>query len=350
MTKSKEIKLYLIMFGCDPEFFFTKGGLVVGAEKVLPKDGIVAENNTSTKSRIIIDGVQAELNPAPATCRQLLAKEISRCFVSVRDTIDKDFKLDFSQTVEVPKENFDDLSDGSKKFGCMPSKNAYKTAKASKITVDPTVYRSRSAGGHIHLGRYQGTTSLDKRPKRTVAMMDLIVGNTSVLIDRDEGNIERRKNYGRAGEYRTPKHGIEYRTLSNFWLKDYALMSFVMGLSRLAVSIVEEGLDKKFLKLVDMEDVEKAINNNDFDLAYENFLKIEPLISEITPKTFHENHALSAYNIPHFKYFVEKGLAHWFKTDPYKHWLEMNLNYYNKKGWESFLQDVVRVEMEKNNK
>ena len=340
----------LVIFGCDPEFFIAKDNEIIGSEKVLPKDGLVANSlGGNPENKIIIDGVQAELNPSPRACRELLAQEIARCFSALDTQLQKDPTLSasFKQTIEVSKEEFDTLSDDSKKFGCAPSKNLYH--KKASIKADPSKYMTRSAGGHIHLGANDSTAILKilRNTKRTIPMLDILVGNTCVLIDRDEGNIERRKNYGRAGEHRLPKHGLEYRTLSNFWLRDYRLMSFVMGLSRMAVAIVNEGLDEEFRSRVNMKKIEKAINTNNFTLAYENFLAIEPVLSEITNSKSHKySSPLNASNIYLFKFFVEKGLNHWFKEDPLKHWVNVNAGN-RPAGWESFLDTTVSAEYKK---
>ena len=79
-----------IVFGCDPEFFFSKNGEVIGAEKVIAENGLEYKRGDfedkkdgdtvsgysrgAGNSKIIIDGVQAELNPRANTCRALLAK------------------------------------------------------------------------------------------------------------------------------------------------------------------------------------------------------------------------------------------------------------------------------------
>ena len=34
-----KVQIRGVTFGCDPEFFFTKGGKTIGAEKIIPKDG-----------------------------------------------------------------------------------------------------------------------------------------------------------------------------------------------------------------------------------------------------------------------------------------------------------------------
>jgi hypothetical protein len=154
-----------------------------------------------------------------------------------------------------------------------------RRAENAASLVDPEKYRIRSAAGHIHLGDASGSTTSSQwaalhSPDRLVPILDIIVGNTCVLLDRDPGNVERRRVYGRAGEYRTPPYGIEYRVLSNFWLRSYSLMSFVMSLSRFAVGLLTATIhnggrkgvnyEAELLKLVNMDDIRRAINENDF--------------------------------------------------------------------------------------
>lgn len=353
---------YPVTFGCDPEFFFSKDGRIIGAEKVLPEEGLVYKSGDllgnpedgrhtsigTDPSKIIIDGVQAELNPRPNICRANLGNEIACCFKKLAGFVKdkKGINIDFYQTIKLDKEDMDVLSDKSKKFGCMPSKNAHNGGKESRMSVDASVYQYRSAGGHIHLGSKLGDKIVKEvlaQPERIIKLMDVIVGNTCVLIDRDAGNIERRKVYGRAGEFRTPKHGVEYRTLSNFWLRSYQLMSLVMGLARVAVIIVANNRDDEFLKLVDMEDITEAINKNDFKLALSNFKKIEKLWCELMPNNT-EQFEIAGDTMPLFKHFVKMGLDHWFKEAPLKHWTSMPEGHSN--GFGNFLLDVVKKDKE----
>ena len=349
-----KLTFHHIMFGCDPEFFFSKDGRVLGAEKVLPEDGLVYKSgdllgkdgdstSLSGVSKIIIDGVQAELNPRANSCRANLGNEIACCFRKLEQTLtkSKEISIDFHQTIKLDKKDMSVLSDKSKKFGCMPSKNAHNGGKESRIGVDPAVYSYRSAGGHIHIGNHKGNKIIKEvllLPERLVKMMDVIVGNTCVLIDRDTGNIERRKVYGRAGEFRTPPHGVEYRTLSNFWLRSYPLMSLVMYLSRLAVLVVANNRDEELLKLVDMRDITDAINKNDFKLALTNFKKIEKCLMEMIPSDT-EHWDVNPDTIHLFRHFVKKGLDYWFKQPPLQHWIELPEGHYS--GFGSFLLNKV---------
>lgn len=360
-----------VMLGCDPEFFFSRDGKVIGSEKVLPKEGVdsvVASYSDHSSGKIVIDGVQAELNPAPNTCRQSLSYNISRCFITMKSELltgeGKDVKLDFSPTVTVDKEEIDSLSDGSKRFGCAPSNNAYRAAqKSNKIKVNAEKYPYRSAGGHIHLGRIGGAAMASwrglEKPEVLVPALDVLLGNTCVLIDRDPGNIERRKLYGKAGEYRVPAHGVEYRTLSNFWLRNYTLMSFAFGLARFTVNMVGQSTEAtdyvgELMKLVKMKDIEKAINTNDAALALKNFEAIEPWLNMVLPLP---GQLMSGYEIPlspatipAFKHFAKKGVDYWFKlNDPLAHWIERleDTRSQGRYGWESFCTNYVIPDMNK---
>ena len=197
MLKDK-IQLHSVNFGCDPEFFFEKNGTIIGSEKVIDiKKGLKA----GTNSKFIVDGVQAEINPMPNTCRKILAGEISQCFASLNREMakDKTLKLNFKPTIKISKKELASLDEKSKVFGCAPSQNINPKSRNSVKIKDPQKYMYRSAGGHIHIGKLPGSNGLDqvavilREPERLITIMDIIVGNTCVLLDRDPSNKERRK-------------------------------------------------------------------------------------------------------------------------------------------------------------
>src|SRR5690606_38791590 len=142
--------------------------------------------------------------------------------------------------------------------------------------------------------------------------LDLVVGIPSVLMDRDPSNIERRKLYGRAGEYRLPAHGFEYRTPSNFWLTSYPLMSLVFGLARMAVQMAGSPhyqlYLREFFSEYSTKEVEHAINSNDFNLAYKIYNSIEKKLISIIPegrdKGMDDSYPIRSSTIKHFHHFV----------------------------------------------
>lgn len=348
-----------ITMGADPEFFFTIKGKTIGAEKILPKEGL----DVNVYGKVIIDGIQAELNPKPSHCRAYVVDNISNCFKAVAKTLKNhpEVTAEFAQTVAITKEEMKSLAAENKQFGCTPSRNAYTEKTGIKIK-DAAKYFKRSAGGHIHLGHNnnQLVKTAMENSRRMSQMLDIIVGNTCVLLDRNPGNLERRKNYGKAGEYRTPKHGIEYRTPSNFWLQSQELTSFVFGLARFAVNIMANttetnDIEKTIRDKVNMRKIRKAINTNNFELAYENFRKIESTLLEIVPakieegKPIYDNYSypITPDTINEFHYVIKTGVNHWFKEDPLKHWVNVYAGDKNghSGGWEKFLMTTVRKEL-----
>lgn len=363
-----------IIMGCDPEFFFKRKGRVIGAERVISLDRKKSPNlwddpdYKKTNGNIIIDGVQAELNPVAGTCRESNAYRISKLFIE----LDKQLKVKFKpeemvsicldQTVRISKSELAKLDPKNQVFGCSPSFNAYGE-EIQLDAVNPLEYRKRSAGGHIHIGtgtQFKNTKDM-KNPteatNRFVRLLDIIVGNTCVLMDRDAGNKERRRMYGRAGEYRLPAHGIEYRVPSNFWLQSYTLMSMVFSLCRFAYAVSKSGQADLFLNAVSEKDVRHAINHNDFNMATKIFSTIEPLLLGTTPEGMTEGapRILAGPHMKYFKHFIDmidkNGLEYWFKGDPIENWLKHNTGSRPYSGGESFLagpvkRDLLRIQNE----
>lgn len=334
--------------GSDPEFFFMEKGKVLASELVLPKESI-----STGSGKLTIDGVQAEINPSPDTCRESHAMNISRMIRYAKTLLKDGQSISFDPLVPIKLTVLNKLSDKAKFFGCTPSYNAYDNDNKMSID-DSSMYPFRPAGGHLHFGHSgrEDYIKIFNDIKTLIPMLDIIVGNTCVLIDRHEGNKERRKCYGRAGEFRTPKHGIEYRTLSNFWLKAYPLMSFVFALSRMAMDIInsstkKDNFVKEIMDSVDINDIRNAINNNDFDLALNNFSKIKPILERIATS----QHPLHADNMKNFLYFVGKvkkdGLEYWFKKDPVEYWCDVAEGNGRGNGWERFLVGEVSDDMAK---
>lgn len=341
--------------GCDPEFFFTDAkGDVVGAEEVLGgpnakhtgtyrhDGGVVAKNNS-----VFVDGVQAEFNMQPATCREVLSSEIQSCMISTANILRKfhgEYKMDLVHgTVPITKKKLDFLSVKAREFGCKSSSNVYD--KYATIGVDPKNYLFRSAGGHIHFGGMSGykpdhyfNRSFYKTPDKTVMFLDYILGNTMVIVDRDPLQAERRKNYGRAGEYRSPKHGLEYRTLGNAWLRSYPLMSMAFSMGRFAVNVAifneflnhegkeqhklpEDFILSRLIERAPIVDVQRAINTNDDKLAWKNLRAILPVLRELVPNQ--QEHILYLGMMNLFEHFVNRGVDYWFPGDPLKNWCDL---------------------------
>lgn len=133
-------------------------------------------------------------------------------------------------------------------FGCEPDFDAW-TRDVNKKPEPPHPFM-RSAGGHVHV-------ETKRSPLEVVRNMDLFLGVPSVLMDNGE---MRKKLYGKAGAFRAKSYGVEYRTLSNFWIFDEKLIRWVWRNTERAVNSDED-------VLAEQERILDAINNNNKQVA-----------------------------------------------------------------------------------
>ena len=129
-------------------------------------------------------------------------------------------------------------------FGCEPDFNAW-TLKEN-VKPQPSHQFMRTAGGHVHVETKQDPVDVIRR-------MDLFLGVPSILMDNGE---QRKQMYGSAGAHRVKPYGVEYRTLSNFWIFEDRLIKWVWDNTARA-------LDCPFDVSAYADDILKAINGND---------------------------------------------------------------------------------------
>src|SRR5690606_23808291 len=100
-------------------------------------------------------------------------------------------------------------------FGCTPDYNAWLGLEVENILPSPADNPFlRTAGGHLALGYDNPNREANVA---VVKLADALLGIPSIILD---GDNRRRQLYGKAGSYRHTGFGVEYRTLSSFWLKD----------------------------------------------------------------------------------------------------------------------------------
>jgi len=236
-----------ITIGCDPEVFLKKDNTIIsaigliGGDKRNPKpveEGAVQEDN-----------VLAEINIVPATDKGTFIYRINKVLTQLRELTQCDLEVKPSHhfTVDYLKS----LGGKAVVFGCDREFSAYTDQPIPK----PNPYTTlRTAGGHVHIG----SEGLDC--PQLVKTLDLYLGVPSVLKDPDK---ERRALYGQAGSYRPKPYGLEYRTLSNFWLSSEELMQWVFDTSLKAVQ------EYKGVRLPDPDVIRECINNSDEQVAKE---------------------------------------------------------------------------------
>ena len=320
-----------VTYGSDPEGFFRRNdGKILGSERILPEEGLKA--GEYYKPWVVRDGIQFELNPQNSVTTGGLGAQIKASLKLLNNRMVgyPNVHPSFDGVVEVDRDELDALSEKSRVLGCTPSLNRYGE---KPITVDVKTYRKRSGGGHIHLGlpepirSAKGNSLVDYRHD-LVTYLDVFTGNTCVLLDRDPNAAERRENYGRAGEYRLTSYGLEYRTLSNFWMRNFSLMSLAFGMTHIAISILDGHLknvhdyESELEQVINLDRVIEAIDKNDANLARLNFEALVPFLRTHLPKA---GFVLTPTNIDKFLTFTTAvqadGFDRFFPTDVVNHWL-----------------------------
>lgn len=237
--------------GADPELFLiNKNG------KLISSVGLIGGNKHSPISigngcALQEDNVSVEFN-IPA-CKSKLEFKNSILF-SISKIEDKIKQYNLSLAKEVASSDFDKdqlNTREAKIFGCEPDYNAWTE------TINPRPKSNsaslRSCGGHIHVG----VDHLDKL--QLVKAMDLFLGVPSVIMDKD---TKRRQLYGKAGAFRPKEYGVEYRTLSNFWIWKEQFIDWVYEQTETAIKFVSGGNTVK-----DGHKIQEAINSGDKKLC-----------------------------------------------------------------------------------
>lgn len=281
----------IVSVGCDPELFLQdETGKLISA---IGKFGGSKEKPRPMRKlgpgfALQEDNVALEFNVPPAksgkefaaniqTAVDELSKRAARRGLSLAKICSHSFTPDQLDTPQ------------AKVFGCDPDYNTYTgNTNPRPQCDDPTL---RSAGGHIAFG-----LDTDKNYfQEYVKCFDVLFALPLLLCDPD---TKRRALYGKAGAYRKTPFGVEYRTLSNFWVFRPELvqkmLDFVVGKcynqlqSYIWYGDISRGYYEEHIWRVNRwEAVEYGINNNRQDMAM-HFLRTHPEMMEIYKPYFME--------------------------------------------------------------
>lgn len=261
---------YDYTYGSDPELFCMNFDEIVPAFGFLP-------SKADKKGRYapFWDGFQAEYEIQAHDCLSLMTDKLARGMAALRGLLKKYIptaELSLKNVIRVPEEMIQAVPMEYVQFGCKPSFNVY--GMKGKCLDNPRDLKYRLAGGHMHFGEWIKTTP---DYDQIVRMLDRVVGVWSVGAAQYYDNPIRRQFYGLAGEYRTPEYskdefgkpyklGVEYRTLSNFWLCHPAITQITWEIARAAVSLSADEQARKFWVATDDEVVE-CINTGNIVMA-----------------------------------------------------------------------------------
>lgn len=152
--------------------------------------------------------------------------------------------------------------------GCLADMDAYVGEGTPRVPFSAAQFGNhRFCGGHLHVQYNKNNVP----PYVFAQFMDLVAELPYLRHDRQK---MRRMFYGQPGIYRDKPYGIEYRTLSNFWLtrsfRDEYLPNLLNNVYALAQAANErpEALRASYSK-IDWGDVAQAIRTENAKMAEE---------------------------------------------------------------------------------
>lgn len=277
----------VLTIGCDPEVFlrhrendlFVSGHLMsnILGDKWNP---LKVENGA-----LQLDGVALEFNINPAKTEFEFVKNVSSVFNQLMNKVEehnKELIICISAIAKFKPSLFKEIPDHFKQLGCSPDYNAY----TQKEQVMPKISLPiRAAGGHIHLGWTENNDISIEHMfdcMKVVKQLDASVYIASLLYDDDK---ERRKYYGQRGSFRPKPYGVEYRSLSNAWLKEKPLVHWIFNATKYAFDILTiENIsfaEDEYLSKVDEDDTSSIEDQYNYLISQYDFPRLpkdyEPL-------------------------------------------------------------------------
>lgn len=245
--------------GTDPEFFLTKGDKLVSAIGIIP--GTKENPHTlPSGSGLQTDNVALEFSSRVAKDGNELVVSLSETFKEIMKYIPEGHTIQAIPSARFSEDQLD--NEEAQRFGCSPDFNAW-TLEVNPVPCheDPTF---RSCGGHIHVGHVEGDgNEFLKDPYGKVEMvkiMDTLHGIISTVLDSSPQANERRKLYGKAGCHRPTDYGLEYRVLSNFWMKSPQLVMLMDSLTQDALRLIREHKAGDIIEQIGEETIQNIID------------------------------------------------------------------------------------------
>lgn len=264
----------MISVGTDPEFvIIDKDNKPVAAPSVFKY-----KKHKPFKSpfgNIFCDNANIELNPKPAITREEFIENIKNILKETYHNLNDGFNL-----LALAGVNYSDKDLSNKycqQFGCEPDYDAWQMIVNTPPTIVDKTFRS--CGGHIHVGSSDTKNDIHvfENKIKIIKGMDNVLGVSAVLLDNEKGSIARKNLYGKAGCHRVKSYGVEYRTLSNFWLRSPELAGWAFDMTRIVATKYEALYRNIFepYKIINENNIKDA--EKELSYTYKNFPTIKKL-------------------------------------------------------------------------
>lgn len=250
----------MLTIGTDAEFFLKQKGGFVSATRFL-KGTKEEPEILKSGGNVHYDNVAFEFATSPAENEGSFVASVKKTLSEATSRLPKGVNLCQAAATNFPKEELED--EETRRFGCDPDYDAWKL---NINTVPPNAPNLpfRSCGAHVHVGFVKGSGNdflLDPYGKiDVVKTMDVIIGIPFTALDNSSGCVKRRQLYGKAGCHRPTSYGVEYRSLSNFWVYSIDTVKLVYRLSEDTLRLVREKKHSALIASIGENNVVKIIN------------------------------------------------------------------------------------------
>ena len=259
--------------GTDPELFCSLDDNLIAVQNCgitgTKKDPQPLSNGGNAQR----DNVAIEFGVPPTYNKEDFVNVIGLTLRDLQKAVPENVRLLPIPSAYFPEDQL--TSEEAKQFGCDPDNNAW-TLKENKPPACAAEQTLRSCGGHIHLLFAALDNSMNKAIM--IRIMDMIHGQIATYLDNSPEAIVRRQLYGKAGCYRETEYGgVEYRTLSNFWIKSPLLVELMYELTADAIRVFK---NNQYMELMEAEGggqlIQQTITEGMVDKAEHNMRNVLP--------------------------------------------------------------------------
>lgn len=276
MSKNKAKRILKYLVGTDVEVFLrnTITGDIITAEGIIKGSKDAPEKMDREGCATQLDNVSLEYNVPPTIDPEEMYENIMYVINTVTGTLPEGIEI-----VVIPSATLKDeylTSEIAQTMGCDSSLNAWtrSTNERPSLAKNPNL---RCCGGHIHIGYNEPDMPTSEA---IIRAMEVFIGLPSILMDKD---TERKKLYGKAGEFRFTDYGCEYRVVSNFWTTSKENVKFIYEQVQKAIDFVNRGETIDAQSILGLNIV-KAINTQDVALATSIMADLNVLAKETLKK------------------------------------------------------------------
>lgn len=273
MAKNKKLG-FSYTLGSDPELMLYSMAekRIVSSIPVLKRDKhnpIILDEANGIKA--YADNVLLETAFNPCKSKDEMLERFRVVFQNIQNHLGDKYKLVPKAAHEFPMEDLKEAYGiNPMQIGCDPSYNAWL-----KQINNPGEFQSglRTGSCHFHIGNDKLTdfnTRLD-----AIKVLDIYLGCSFVIVDKDPTSRDRRTYYGQSSEHRPCDYGLEYRVLSPYVLKSPKLLGLALDIIDFSMQHIKNDTAKQIIESVDSDMVINAINKCDLSLAKSVLTKAE---------------------------------------------------------------------------